>query len=104
MAYMALIIALACLLSLDTQPPDPGGLLLLHGEQMIGYVTSTSTGIITLTFSLTILSIQIVAQNYSPRLLDEGSCFWITNSFRNEKLLIEKYTQQIISNCLAGMN
>ena len=45
--------------------------LLKQAESMIGMLTSTSIGIVTLTFSLTVLSIQIAAQTYSPRLLDD---------------------------------
>ena len=45
--------------------------LLPQAESMIGMLTSTSIGIVTLTFSLTVLSIQIAAQTYSPRLLDD---------------------------------
>jgi uncharacterized membrane protein len=45
--------------------------LLLQAKSMIGMLTSTSIGIVTLTFSLTVLSIQIAAQTYSPRLLDD---------------------------------
>lgn len=49
---------------------DPGG-LQDKALDMVGLLTSTSIGIATLTFSLTVLSIQIAAQTYSPRLLDE---------------------------------
>lgn len=45
--------------------------LLHQAASMIGMLTSTSIGIVTLTFSLTVLSIQIAAQTYSPRLLDD---------------------------------
>ena len=38
---------------------------------MISLLCSTSISIATLTFSLTVLSIQIAAQTYSPRLLDD---------------------------------
>mmetsp|Transcript_23958 Transcript_23958/g.37012 ORF Transcript_23958/g.37012 Transcript_23958/m.37012 type:complete len:515 (+) Transcript_23958:64-1608(+) len=41
------------------------------GASMSSMLASTSIGIVTLTFSLTILSIQIASQTYSPRLLDD---------------------------------
>jgi uncharacterized membrane protein len=45
--------------------------LLAQGLRMIGLVSNASISIVTLTFSLTVLSIQIAAQSYSPRLLDD---------------------------------
>jgi uncharacterized membrane protein len=63
-------VLLACLLSLKTKR-DETGVLHHQAEQMLGLLTSTSIGMSTLTFSLTVLSIQIAAQAYSPRLLDE---------------------------------
>ena len=41
------------------------------GITMSSMLASTSITIVTLTFSLTVLSIQIAAQTYSPRLLDD---------------------------------
>lgn len=41
------------------------------GITMSSMLASTSMTIVTLTFSLTVLSIQIAAQTYSPRLLDD---------------------------------
>lgn len=41
------------------------------GLRMIGLVSNASISIVTLTFSLTVLSVQVAAQSYSPRLLDD---------------------------------
>lgn len=45
--------------------------LLDQAQQMIGLVSSASISIVTLTFSLTVLSVQIASQTYTPRLLDD---------------------------------
>jgi uncharacterized membrane protein len=45
--------------------------LMDQGFRMIGLVSGASISIVTLTFSLTVLSVQIAAQNYSPRLLED---------------------------------
>ena len=60
---------LAATLSQITSPDNPE--LLDQGIVMIGLVSNASISIVTLTFSLTVLSIQIAAQSYSPRLLDD---------------------------------
>jgi hypothetical protein len=60
---------LAASLSQITSPDNPE--LLDQGLVMIGLVSNASISIVTLTFSLTVLSIQIAAQSYSPRLLDD---------------------------------
>ena len=44
--------------------------LIDQGLRMSGFVSTAAISIVTLTFSLTVLSIQIAAQSYSPRLLD----------------------------------
>ena len=41
------------------------------GTTLSNMLSSASIGIVTLTFSLTVLSIQIASQTYSPRLLDD---------------------------------
>lgn len=66
---MILNVALACSLSHITSRDNPA--LLSQGLRMIGLVSNASISIVTLTFSLTVLSVQIAAQTYSPRLLDE---------------------------------
>mmetsp|Transcript_8982 Transcript_8982/g.24899 ORF Transcript_8982/g.24899 Transcript_8982/m.24899 type:complete len:567 (+) Transcript_8982:107-1807(+) len=63
-------VALCGLLSLATKT-DEDGTLVDQAKDLIGYLTNASIAIVTLTFSLTVLSIQIAAQAYSPRLLDE---------------------------------
>jgi uncharacterized membrane protein len=60
---------LAASLSQITSLDNPE--LLGQGLVMIGLVSGASISIVTLTFSLTVLSIQIAAQSYSPRLLDD---------------------------------
>ena len=45
--------------------------LLDTGLRLLGLVSNASISIVTLTFSLTVLSVQIASQNYSPRLLDD---------------------------------
>jgi hypothetical protein len=60
---------LAATLSQITSSDNPE--LLNQGIVMIGLVSNASISIVTLTFSLTVLSIQIAAQSYSPRLLDD---------------------------------
>ena len=59
---------LASLLSVIT---NDDVVLLDKGLRMMGLVSNASISIVTLTFSLTVLSVQIAAQSYSPRLLDE---------------------------------
>jgi len=66
---MFLNILLAYLLSFITTTENPA--LLDQGMLMIGLVSNASISIVTLTFSLTVLSVQVAAQTYSPRLLDE---------------------------------
>ena len=68
--YLAFNVVLVCLLSIPKKS-DPNGSLKAQANDMLGYLLSTSIAIVTLTFSLTVLSIQIAAQAYSPRLLDE---------------------------------
>lgn len=67
---MVLNAVVASLLSRNiTRYDDP--VLLDKGLRMISLVSNASISIVTLTFSLTVLSVQIASQNYSPRLLDE---------------------------------
>lgn len=65
---MIMNVLLASLLSLET---NNDAVLLEKGIRMMGLVSNASISIVTLTFSLTVLSVQIAAQSYSPRLLDE---------------------------------
>jgi len=65
---MIMNVLLASLLSLETNDDE---VLLEKGIRMMGLVSNASISIVTLTFSLTVLSVQIAAQSYSPRLLDE---------------------------------
>jgi uncharacterized membrane protein len=69
MMSMAFNVILAASLSQITSRDNPQ--LLSQGLSMIGLVSNASISIVTLTFSLTVLSIQIAAQSYSPRLLDD---------------------------------
>jgi hypothetical protein len=69
MMSMVFNVILAATLSQITSPDNPQ--LLSQGITMIGLVSNASISIVTLTFSLTVLSIQIAAQSYSPRLLDD---------------------------------
>jgi hypothetical protein len=69
MLSMLFNVILAAFLSQITSPDNPE--LLGQGLVMIGLVSGASISIVTLTFSLTVLSIQIAAQSYSPRLLDD---------------------------------
>jgi uncharacterized membrane protein len=62
-------VVLASSLSQITSRENPE--LLEQGLLMISLVSNASISIVTLTFSLTVLSIQIAAQSYSPRLLDD---------------------------------
>ena len=64
---MVVNVILASVLSLITSRDNPE--LLEQGKMMIGLVSNASISIVTLTFSLTVLSVQIAAQSYSPRLL-----------------------------------
>ena len=66
---MILNTILAALTSQVTTKENPA--LLDKGLRMMGLVANASISIVTLTFSLTVLSVQIAAQSYSPRLLDE---------------------------------
>lgn len=61
----------ALLASLLCQATNNNVVLLEQGIRMMGLVSNASISIVTLTFSLTVLSVQIAAQSYSPRLLDE---------------------------------
>ena len=67
--YALFQIFFCCMLSIITTADHHG--LLSQAKQMISLLCSTSISIATLTFSLTVLSIQIAAQTYSPRLLDD---------------------------------
>jgi hypothetical protein len=69
MMSMLFNVILAATLSQITSTDNPE--LLDQGLIMIGLVSNASISIVTLTFSLTVLSIQIAAQSYSPRLLDD---------------------------------
>ena len=64
-------IILAVILCEAFQRDSYDGALLAQGQFMAGMISSSSIAIVTLTFSLTVLSIQIAAQTYSPRLLDD---------------------------------
>ena len=61
----------ALLASLLSEITNDDVVLLDKGLRMMGLVSNASISIVTLTFSLTVLSVQIAAQSYSPRLLDE---------------------------------
>lgn len=65
---MIMNVLLASLLSLET---NNDAVLLEKGIRMMGLVSNASISIVTLTFSLTVLSVQIAAQSYSPRLLED---------------------------------
>ena len=74
LAYIAMNILLAGLLSLWTVTSDNEedcGSFMEQSQRMASMVSTAAISIVTLTFSLTVLSIQIAAQSYSPRLLDE---------------------------------
>ena len=64
------IILAISLCSIDGFKNDDTKLFTI-ADTYISLVTSTSITIVALTFSLTVLSIQIAAQTYSPRLLDD---------------------------------
>jgi uncharacterized membrane protein len=63
-------VLLACLLSLVTTNENAER-LREQGLYMSNLVSGAAISIVTLTFSLTILSVQIAAQSYSPRLLED---------------------------------
>ena len=73
LTYIAFNILLAGLLSLweHDSGGDDGCRLIEQSQRMSSYVSTAAISIVTLTFSLTVLSIQIAAQSYSPRLLDD---------------------------------
>jgi len=50
---------------------EEGSAAIDVGIRMLGLVSNASISIVTLTFSLTVLSVQVAAQSYSPRLLDD---------------------------------
>jgi len=64
-------VLLAVVLSLTVTKDNDDSQLLSQATTMAGMVSSASLTIVTLTFSLTVLSIQIASQTYSPRLLDD---------------------------------
>ena len=68
--YISIVVNvfLACLLSIAHTSSNVN--LLDQGMNMSGMVSGAAITIVTLTFSLTVLSVQIAAQSYSPRLLD----------------------------------
>ena len=70
LVYVLANVLLAILLSLIA-PSASNEELREQGLQMSDTILSTSITILALTFSLTFLSIQIAAQTYSPRLLDD---------------------------------
>ena len=70
LVYALANVLLAILLSLIA-PSASNEELREQGLQMSDTILSTSITILALTFSLTFLSIQIAAQTYSPRLLDD---------------------------------
>jgi uncharacterized membrane protein len=65
---IGLNVLLACLLSLITNNDKA---LLDQGIRMSNMVSGASIQIVTLTFSLTVVSVQLASQSYSPRLLEE---------------------------------
>jgi uncharacterized membrane protein len=67
--YMVFNVGLAIALSQITSRDNPE--FLEQGLRMMDLVSIASIAIVTLTFSLTVLSIQIAAQSYSPRLLED---------------------------------
>jgi uncharacterized membrane protein len=74
-AYMAMNVLLVGLLSLWTVDSNDAAedcqRLTTQAHRLASYVSTAAISIVTLTFSLTVLSIQIAAQSYSPRLLDD---------------------------------
>jgi len=71
--YMILNVLLAIVLSTNVTTElstADANSLIDQGLRMSGFVSTAAISIVTLTFSLTVLSIQIAAQSYSPRLLD----------------------------------
>jgi uncharacterized membrane protein len=68
-ATIFLNVILAAALSQITQEDRDD--VLERAQTMIGLVSTASISIVTLTFSLTVLSIQIASQTYTPRLLDD---------------------------------
>lgn len=72
LASMAVNVVAAALLSEYVQAPTSKYPFLVEKAlRQITLLTNASIAIFTLTFSLTVLSIQIASQTYSPRLLDE---------------------------------
>jgi uncharacterized membrane protein len=67
--YMVFNVGLSIALSQITSRDNPE--FLEQGLRMMDLVSIASITIVTLTFSLTVLSIQIAAQSYSPRLLED---------------------------------
>ena len=65
---MVVNVFVACVLS--TVVTNSNVELLDQGMNMSGMVSGAAITIVTLTFSLTVLSVQIASQAYSPRLLD----------------------------------
>jgi len=65
-----IIVVVALSLGIKGVPPEYPG-LVDQGIRMSQLVATASISIVTLTFSLTVLSIQIASQSYSPRLLDD---------------------------------
>ena len=63
--YMVLNVVLACTLSLLTETEEGG--LIDKAFRMTSLVSTAAITIVTLTFSLTVLSLQIASQMYSPR-------------------------------------
>lgn len=61
-------VILVILLSIETRDDS---ILLDRGLRMIDLVSASAITIVTLTFSLTVLSVQIAAGSYSPRLLED---------------------------------
>jgi len=69
LSAMIVNVVVSSLLAQLTTSDDPA--LIEKGLRMLGLVSGAAISIVTLTFSLTVLSVQIAAQTYSPRLLDE---------------------------------
>jgi uncharacterized membrane protein len=69
LVFMTINIVLASLLSLIRTSDRPE--LLDQGILMLNLVATASISIVTLTFSLTVLSVQVASQTYSARLLDD---------------------------------
>lgn len=73
MPFLSMIfnVIMAVLLSMLVTRPDPEGELVQKAIRMMSLVSNASISIVTLTFSLTVLSVQVASQTYTPRLIDD---------------------------------